>query len=298
MREYSNIHVELAPRPLETRHGLVAKSAIELRDRQRPQADWIVEGLLKRQNTGFIMGQPKKACKSWLLLDMAWALSEGEPVWGTALKPPRPMRTVYFTQEDTEDDIHDRVLAHLGGGREPNDRLWIVPKNMNIALDTNAGKAIIAQELTEVRNVAGEIDLVMFDPFRRMHHGDENDSAVIVKLWETIDKIHKQLNCAVMISHHIKKPPDDRTMYDPTDPFNGRGSGDIYGGGDAFVMVVPGHGNESARKLTAHFESKRGKPIPPAQLKVTYGTGRVELEGMGWPRSSNESEAVAREVKL
>jgi hypothetical protein len=29
----------------------------------------------------FIMGQPKRACKSWLILGGLWDLSEGGPMW-------------------------------------------------------------------------------------------------------------------------------------------------------------------------------------------------------------------------
>src|SRR5262245_61658598 len=96
---------------------------------QRREPDWILEGFLKRGGVGIMMGPPKKSCKSWLTLDMCWSLAEGQAVWGT-LRPPRPMRVVYFTQEDTEDDAQDRVLAHLAGaGRAATDRLWVVPKN-------------------------------------------------------------------------------------------------------------------------------------------------------------------------
>lgn len=262
------------------------------RDRERPHPDWIIQGFLKRGNSAIMLGQPKRACKSWLVLAMCWDLSEGKPVWGisradgTPVFPtPRPMRSVYFTQEDTEDDIHDRVMAHLGGGREPNDRLWIEPKNLTLAFDTTEGRRMIQERLDEVREKAGAIDLVVFDPMRRMHHGDENDSRSIVEMWAVLDRIHRRYGCATLLTHHIRKPGQDRAGWDPTDPFVGRGSGDIYGGGDAFFNVVPGKGTEEGRVVGIYYESKRGKPLPPSQLKVTFATGGVEYLGAGREQS-------------
>jgi hypothetical protein len=277
----------------------MAKSLEEFRCRQRSTPDWILPGLLKRGNTLFIIGAPKKACKSWLMLAAAWDLSEGEPVWGLKrsdgeylLKPSRPMRTVYLAQEDTEDDVHDRLSAHFSQGRAANDRLWIVPKNLKIRLDSERGCALLEEELDAVANGCGKIDLVMFDPFRRMHHGDENDSLAIAKIWGVLESVHRRYGCATIISHHTVKPPADRSLFDPTDPFIARGSGDIYGGGDAFINVVPKRleNDPPSRKVALYFESKRGRPLAPAMVKVHFDTGAVEWLGAAWERKEREEE--------
>jgi RecA-family ATPase len=245
--------------------------------------DWVVPQWLTRGNTGFIMGEPKRCAKSWLVLGMCWDLSEGLPLWTIrdAQPPARPMRCVYFTQEDTRDNIHSRIMAHVTYGRRaPNDRLWVVPKNLQLKLDTMAGRNMIQAELDAVREAAGPIDLVVFDPMRKMHNGNENDSAVIAEMWGVVDRLHQRYQCATVFVHHVKKPPADKTDWDPTDPFNGRGSGDIYGGGDAFMMVLPGPtNNQTWRRVRVHFESKREAPIPPSELKVHFNTGEVRFLG-------------------
>lgn len=270
----------------------MALSLLDFESRPQPTIDWIIPGLLTRQNTAFIMGPPKKAAKSWMMLAAAWDLAEAAPVWGiTATKPARPMRTVYFTQEDTEDNIHSRIRAHLEGAkRKPNDGLWVVPKNLNIKLDTHTGRAIVERELDAVREKAGAIDLVMFDPMRRIHNGNENDSETIAEIWDVIDRVHKRYNCATIISHHTVKPPREKEGWDPTDPYTGRGSGDIYGGGDAFVVVVPGKLGKGGewRKISAYFESKREQQMAPAQLKVMFKTGVVEYLGEAFVETEDE----------
>lgn len=251
------------------------KSLTDFKNRQRSEPDWILPGLLKRQNTAFMIGPPKRAAKSWLLLAMAWDLSEGAPVWGVKrpdgaylFPPPRPMRTVYFTQEDAEDDIHDRVFAHLALGRPDNDKLWIVPKNWNLKLDSMNGARMIQGELDEVREQAGDIDVVMFDPMREMHSGDENDSRAISQIFGVVNRIQARYQCSVVFSHHVRKPPEDKTYYDPTDPFIARGSSAIFGGADAFMTIAPGERTDAWQRVGMFFESKRGRPLHPAQLKV------------------------------
>src|SRR5262249_39309281 len=151
---------------------------------------------------------------------------------------------------------------------------------------------LLQEELDKVRETAGRIDLVMLDPFRRMHHGDENDSMVIAQIWGVLDNMHKRYGCATMISHHTVKPPQDRTYYDPSDPFVARGSGDIYGGGDAFITIVPKklEHEPPSRRLVMHFESKRGRPLPPAVLKVHMDTGAVEYLEEGWEKKEKNEE--------
>lgn len=258
-------------------------SIVDLLAKEMPPEDWIVEGFLTRGNTGFIIGPAKKG-KSWLLLDMAWDLSEGKYVWGIeALRPPRPLRVVYFTQEDTERNIRDRIELKVKGGRVANDRIWIEPKNLNIRLDTPEGRGLLKRSLDKAA-AREPIDLVMLDPMRRIHGGEENDSKVIADLWHVIEGIHNDYGCSTLIAHHITKPPNDREHYDPADPYHGRGSGDIYGGGDAFVMLVPGAmapDGKSWRRCVLHFESKRAEPMPPAELKIGLTTGKIEYVGKG-----------------
>lgn len=293
----------------------MALNIAHFKDRERPEPDWIIPNMLKRGNTAFIIGQPKRATKSWLILDACWSLSEGKPLWGIKRSMvgsayqfvgSRPMRCVYFTQEDTEDDVHDRIIAHLGLHRQITDRLWIVPKNLRIVFDTIAGQQLMQNELDSVVSASGPIDLVCFDPMRRMHQGNENDSQVIAKIWEVLDRIHTRYKCATMIAHHIKKPPLDKSGYDPTDPFVARGSGDIFGGGDSFMTIVAKDRTAEWQKVAMYFESKRGAPMNPVMLKVNFpdrDTGlfklgvlrAVEWLGFAFEESEGEERAKKRE---
>ena len=236
---------------------------------------------------------------------MAWDLSEGRPLWGIRhtkkgflLQAAKPLRTVYFTQEDTEDDLHDRFDLMRRAGREPNDRVWVVPKNLKMLLDSIAGMDVIKKEIDEVVATAGPVDLILFDPMRRMHAKSENDSEVIAALWGKLDEIHVKYNCSTIFSHHIIKPPKDTmSNFDLSSPFAARGSGDIFGGGDAFINVVPEpmRGQPSKyRDLGLHFESKRARPLPPVKLRLSFETGQASFLGFlqGRTQGDHESEPI------
>lgn len=261
----------------------IAYSVIELAAMPAENPDWLIDGFLTRGNTAFMIGQPKKALKSWMFLAAAWDMSEGRPIWGI-FNVAHPMRVVYFTQEDTKQNIHDRVMAHVGARRELSDRLWIVPKNLDLKFDIGLEK--IKAELVGVKEKAGDIDLILFDPLANMMTGNENDSQTISGVWTALYRLQEQFNCGTMIAHHIRKPPQKKDDYDPTDPFIGRGSSAIYGGGDAFATVVPLSKNKEWGEINVYFESKRASTPDPACFRVNFGTGQVEHKGA--PKETRE----------
>ena len=263
----------------------MSKPLTALSSYQKPPDDWIIPHVLKRRNTGFIIGRPKKAAKSWLLMNLGWDLSDGTNAWsvvhshdGEILKPTRPMRVFYFSQEDTEDDLHDRFSLMVKAGRIPTNNFWYETKDLSLTLDPNGlGKIIDALK------PAAPLDLVMFDPMRRFHSFDENRSDEMSKLWHSVNVIQQKFDCACLFSHHTVKPGQFTASEE--DPNSARGSGDIFGGADAFINVVPRSRKGNPKRgalnapLTLYFEIKRGKPIVPIDLTVDFTTGGVTFDG-------------------
>lgn len=251
-----------------------------------PPDDWIIPHILKRRNIGFIIGRPKKAAKSWLLFNLGWDLATGNNCWqvtrerdGELLVPPRPMRVCYFSQEDTESDLYDRFKLMVAAGRIPTDNFWYEPKNLSLMLDNGEGE----RNIMNVLEKAAPVDLVMFDPMRRMHAFNENDSEHMSRFWRSVNNIEQKFNCSCLFSHHVVKPTKDSAA--ESDPFAARGSGDIFGGADMFISVVPkkqaGNPNKGnlIQPLTLHFVSKRGKPLSPIEVTVDFQTGLVNFNG-------------------
>lgn len=260
------------------------KPLVTLAGRVRPPADWIIPHLLKRRNTAFIIGEPKRALKSWLMFNLGWDLAEGKNVWGVldasgnpVFQPARAMRVLYFSQEDTEDDLQDRFDLMHNAGRIATPNFYYEPKDLSKAFDGGTGQALIKQAIYEA---GPNVDLVMFDPMRRMHYLSENDSEAMQKIWQALDDIQRTFDCACLFSHHVTKPSKD-AGYSRTSPFAARGSTDIFGGADAFINVEPlqPKGATNTRSINLHYETKRSAPLDPMKLAVDLGTGLVSFGG-------------------
>jgi Bifunctional DNA primase/polymerase, N-terminal/AAA domain/Primase C terminal 1 (PriCT-1) len=269
--------------------------------RSRQEPDWIIPSLLKRNNTMFIVGEPKRACKSWLLANLAWDLSEGKQIFGVRhskkgflFVPKRPMRVVYFSQEDAEDDFQDRAEIMARAGRTPNDNFWFVPKNLQMTLDSENGPALVEDELTAAARTA-PLDLIILDPLRRVLQGDESNSERIAQIWRKLDDWSRAFNCSFIVAHHVVKPPRQQGQhYDPSSPYVSRGSSDIYAGADAFINVVPGKQKgqpTKGRLLQLHFTTKRSRGISPVSVRVNFETGGVEFVEFLTGRDGDDGDA-------
>lgn len=261
--------------------------------RQRPAPDWIIPGLLKRQNTMLIHGEPKEACKTYLSTKLAFDVAHCRPLWGIhgitgapAFVPPHPMRTVHFCMEDTEDDIQDRIVdvAINAGGETPTAGLFYAEaKDFRYKLDTPMGMMAIRQVLDAVVASSGPIDIVIFDPLRDVMSGDENSSKDVMEIYQAARFIQQTYNCSTIITHHITKPPTiPNSSWDPASPYVMRGSGALYGSTDAVVGIVPSKANSSTpnlHHLALYFKTKRSGAQRPVKLTVDTATAKIVFKG-------------------
>ncbi len=274
----------------------MALSLLDYKKRKWTEPDWVIPQWLTRQNTGFIFGEPKKACKSWLLLNLAWDLSEGKAVWNlpqttgkpALMRPKREMRVVYFSLEDTEDNIHDRVKKFFNAGRPATDKLWIVSKNMEMTVDTIKGQNLITKELEQAVK-SGPIDLIAFDTARALHFRDENSSEIWAKIYKVLNFYQARYNAATLLTHHMIKSTVEN--YDASNPAYSRGSGHIFGGADAFINVVPLNPRDESKikRQRLYFTSRRALAITPLTVNVNLVTGRAAFDSFGTGRPKREA---------
>lgn len=255
-------------------YNMNLQPAEHYRNRIKTPDAWLIDHLLKRENLGFVVGRPKRAHKSWLMLDMAIALSRQEAVWQVpTFTTPRPQRIAYFSQEDAEDDLHDR-LAILYKNRiaSPHDaNLWIAAKNFAYSLSDTAGFQLIANQVNHMTEKYGSPDLVIFDTLRRTHYADENDSTEMSKVLQNIEKMIQGCHCAVLFAHHTKKGSAD-AIVDESEPSAARGSTALFGAADVFVNVMPAGPGE----VRLVFTAKRCREPQPINLTLDLKNGTIQ----------------------
>ena len=93
-----------------------------------------------------------------------------------------------------------------------------------------------AHQLSDaIRSGIPSLDLIVFDPFRNLHYGDENDSAQIIRVMENLRHIRDNTGAAILVVHHTRKT----SAADRDNPGMAiRGSGAIFGSVDGLIAMT------------------------------------------------------------
>lgn len=230
---------------------------------------WLIEHLWKRENLAIMVGQPKFAHKSWLALDLGWSLATGASLWDyDVFRVITPARVAYFCQEDTAQDIRDRVItlrqSHPASPLDGN--FWLCPRDMDLDLATPRGIAAITRQLDLMKPGP---DLIILDPLRQLHGADENDATEMSNVVRNVRFLMQSYHSACLLIHHTKKASGEASV-DESNPASSRGSSALFGSADLFINAQGLKGGESV-KLT--FTAKRCKAPRPIILDLALERG-------------------------
>ncbi len=159
-------------------------------------AEEVIQGVLRRGHKMLICG-PSKAGKSFLLMELCAALTEGEN-W--LRFPCRKSHVLYINLEIDRNSAINRIskiyealqytangsfdLWNLRGKAIPLDKL--VPKMIRRMKDKN-------------------YDVVVVDPIYKVITGDENNASEMAMFCNQFDKICAETGCSVIYCHHHSK---------------------------------------------------------------------------------------------
>lgn len=162
--------------------------------------------------------------KTMLLLQTAIGLAIGQPFLNGALGKEdscEPGRVVLFAAEESVDELHRRlhqVLRHLVGAQADlaDDQrrastLELLSENLHIHAMAGASRIRIdgsegsEDEVRFLRDACKGARLVILDPLRQFHAGDENDSWVMTNLVQQCLSIATKERCVFLLAHHTNK---------------------------------------------------------------------------------------------
>lgn len=188
--------------------------------KSRPKIDYVLPGLPVGAVASII--GPGGVGKSYFALQMAVAVATGQSwvdellaMGGEAVQKRRPSRVVLILSEESQQmtalRMHD-VIDHLAG--TPAQRKAIVARlaeNLSVyplaggprlLLD---GQADGTYGLDTLSNLADGARLVVLDPLRRFHTGEENSSLEMTHAVEACERIAHRRSCAFVVTHHANK---------------------------------------------------------------------------------------------
>jgi len=236
---------------------------------------WIIPGVIHSGANGLIVANPKVG-KSLAVLDLLLSLASGEPWLGIDIE--RRVKTMYVSREDHPETTiprYKRLLAGKGCTSDVNGWMYYssVAQCPEFYLDQEAHLDAMIETLRDFH-----IEFAVFDVFRRLHLGDENDNSQIAKVLSGLTRIEHESGCQVALIHHLNKNTDGPL-------FNRiRGASAIHGWAEWSIGINSEAGDDDDEQVRkTEFETKAGKPHRPVYWKPIDGDGSLRLEPCGCP---------------
>jgi len=188
-----------------------------------PALDHVLPGLLA--GTVGLLVAPGAMGKTTLLTQLACDIAAGAPVGGgiltSELLNPAGERVVFFLAEESKAIMHHRLQAALAGvttmpafqTKSSRDslaerlatNLCIYPLAGAGRLHCVDGGGSTSDELKRMFVACDRARLVIIDPLRRFHTGEENDSAHMSAVVSVFEQMARQTGAAVILSHHANR---------------------------------------------------------------------------------------------
>lgn len=161
----------------------------------------VIRGLLVAGARAVVGGEPKRTRKTWLLLQLAICIAAGRPFLGFAIAASS--KVLFYSGEEPRWRVQERVRA-LGAGlgiSDPDTPLLVAGDDVpRIRLNDLAHLATLRATIAEYTP-----NVIVLEPWRRLHDLDENSSSEIGPLLDSISDMAKATGAAIVLSHHTSK---------------------------------------------------------------------------------------------
>lgn len=185
-----------------------------------PTLDFVLPGLTAG-SVGTVVGAGGVG-KTMLLMQLGMALATGSPAFGNPLTPASaPVRIVLVAAEESSDILGIRLHAiknwmdihrekPSGATAAGGDFTALLEKNFLLVPAAGQAVALVKNgETTEFFETLCKFcvgsRLIIIDPLRRLHDGDENSSSAMTHIVQILEALAKHTGAAVIAAHHIGK---------------------------------------------------------------------------------------------
>lgn len=197
-------------------HPLSIRSVLETLP---PVLDFVLPGLLAG-SVGTVVGSGGIG-KTTFLLQLAMAcsakLSEENDIFCVETSPAR---VVYIAAEESRKVLSVRLHAiwksyanadvHRGSHPSAENRITLLDENLHLVPAVGDSVLLVKDGATtdffkELCTFCKGARLVIIDPLRRLHDGDENSSSAMTQVVEVLESLAKHSGAAVLATHHMNK---------------------------------------------------------------------------------------------
>lgn len=237
--------------------------AAELFEREYPNTPWLVNGIITRGGVVMIGAEPKVG-KTWAGTEIAIAVATGTRAFGEFFTNRGVV--AYFYSEDLDKQVRNRIRALAQSrnmhGQAACDGLFVCPRGrfIDVLLDED-----LAWIVASCR-VLGPLDLLVLDPLRDIHSGEEDKSDSMRDVMRRLRLLGELLACTVAVVHHAPKASKENAARRVGQ--NLRGSSAIHGAVDSGLYMDNAEGDGMTLM----------KCTMTSQVKGARSAGRFELE--------------------
>ena len=218
----------------------------------------IIEGCL-HEGCKMIISGSSKAGKTWSLINLAIAASNGMPWLGMPVKQSKVLYLDFELKKYFGTDRIKRVAKAMFKGEIPSNHYldyWPLRGHRTELMDL----------LTKIRVDRREYDLIILDPYYKLATGiDENDAKAVGEIVNLIEDFSEETGAAIVFAHHFSKGNKSET--DHIDRASGSG---VFARDPDAILTLTSH--EEDEHLILETTSRNCPFSPPKVLEFSAET--------------------------
>ena len=218
----------------------------------------IIEGCL-HEGCKMIISGSSKAGKTWSLINLAIAASNGMPWLGMPVKQSKVLYLDFELKKYFGTDRIKRVAKAMFKGEIPSNHYldyWPLRGHRAELLDL----------LTKIRVDRRSYDLIILDPFYKLGgEYDENDAGTIKRIVNLIEDFSEETGAAIVFAHHFSK--GNKAETDQIDRASGSG---VFARDPDAILTLTAH--EEEEHLILETTSRNCPFSPPKVLEFSAET--------------------------
>jgi hypothetical protein len=241
----------------------------DLKNIQSPKQKWIVEGLVPEEGIALLAGK-RASYKSWQALEMAKAISLGQPFLG---KFQTKKVGVWIIDEENGLQTLKERLEKLVDNNTNLEGVYFSSFE-GIKLDRQDWFEKVRKKLSE----HPEIKLIIIDSFRRVSGIEENDAGEISEFFTNkLRPLCLEYGLTIILIHHLRKSLG-RNPADEMDEI--RGSSDLANYSDVVLILERPRGSQN-RVILKQLKSRRSPEVEPLLIEIDWSGDKVKFTCLG-----------------
>ena len=186
-----------------------------------PTLDFVLPGLTAG-SVGTVVGAGGVG-KTMLLTQLGMAVATGSPAFDNPLTPrSAPARVVLIAAEESSDILRIRLHAikkwmdsqpeksSSSTVAADSDFTALLDKNLRLVPAAGQSVALVNHGATTeffdiLCKFCAGARLIIIDPLRRLHDGDENSSSSMTHIVQVLEALARHTGAAVIVAHHVSK---------------------------------------------------------------------------------------------